>query len=171
MHSKQPAADEPDPFIYMQEFHVEEYQVLPTAPEPQDSRRLSPHLMYIPGCLGRTHPGRTESPADRSGSCAPIARRAQGRRTRIDVHQTARVTDSEDVTDAAAQAPVVLAAWCFLVRFYEDKNLGAAWAHVDPTLRLCWTQWWAVAARPMPLVRCRSRRRRRPVPTAAGRSR
>lgn len=61
------------------------------------------------------------------------------------MHQTVSVTDDEDVAGAAAQAPVILAASRFLLPFYKDKNLGAAWVHVDPTLRLCWAQWWAQA--------------------------
>jgi hypothetical protein len=60
---------------------------------------------------------------------------------------TSGVVEGEYIGETAAQIPVISAAWRFLVPFYEDKNLGAAWPHTDPTLRLCWAQWWADANR------------------------
>ncbi len=53
------------------------------------------------------------------------------------------MVEGEYIGETAAQIPVISAAWRFLVPFYEEKNLGAAWPHTDPTLRLCWAQWWA----------------------------
>lgn len=61
------------------------------------------------------------------------------------MHQTVSVTDDDDLAGAAAQAPVMMAAWRFLEPFYEDKDLDAAWPHMDPRLCLCWAQWWAEA--------------------------
>jgi hypothetical protein len=55
------------------------------------------------------------------------------------------VTENENFAEAAAQIPVISAAWSFLVPFYEDKNLRAAWPNADADLRLCWAQWWADA--------------------------
>lgn len=46
---------------------------------------------------------------------------------------------------AAAQLPVVEAAWRFLQSFYGSGDLLQAWPHVDPLLRLCWAQWWLCA--------------------------
>lgn len=60
--------------------------------------------------------------------------------------QTRGVTEEQSFA-TAAQLPVISAAWRFLVPFYEEKDLGAAWRHTDPTLRLCWAQWWVGANR------------------------
>lgn len=48
---------------------------------------------------------------------------------------------------AAAQLPVVEAAWRFLRPLYGQADLRGAWPYVHPTLRLCWAQWWLVANR------------------------
>lgn len=58
------------------------------------------------------------------------------------------MTEDEQNAETTAQLPVISAAWRFLVPFYEDKDLAAAWPHADPTLRLCWAQWWADANGP-----------------------
>lgn len=56
---------------------------------------------------------------------------------------------SDDLPDfhreeALAQAPVVRRAWEFLQTFYAG-DLVSAWRFIDPTLRLCWAQWWVHA--------------------------
>lgn len=46
---------------------------------------------------------------------------------------------------AAAQFPLINAAWRFIRPFYGRGDLLAAWKYVHPTLRLCWAQWWLTA--------------------------
>ena len=53
----------------------------------------------------------------------------------------------EDFESTAAQLPVIKAAWRFLGPFYQSDHLSDAWPHMDPTLQLCWAQWWAEANR------------------------
>jgi len=54
--------------------------------------------------------------------------------------------DPEEVQSIAAQLPVMNAAWAFL-RPVADGDLDAAWPHVDPLLRRCWSQYWLHANR------------------------
>ncbi|GAB2756496.1 hypothetical protein [Sinomonas soli] len=49
-----------------------------------------------------------------------------------------------DREEALAQARVVHRAWEFLQAFYAG-DLASAWLFMDPTLRLCWAQWWVQA--------------------------
>lgn len=52
-----------------------------------------------------------------------------------------------DKVAAAAQLPIIEAAWDFLQSFYGRADLRGAWPRVHPTLRLCWVQWWLTANR------------------------
>lgn len=49
--------------------------------------------------------------------------------------------DPEQEQDALVQAQLVRTAYRFLHHFYDEDDLAAAWAYVDPVLRLCWAQW------------------------------
>ena len=42
-----------------------------------------------------------------------------------------------------SQAKIVQSAWRFLEEFYTHGDLEACWGLMDPTLRLCWAQWWS----------------------------
>jgi hypothetical protein len=48
----------------------------------------------------------------------------------------------EDRNEVLAQVQVVSAAWLFLRQFY-GHDLAGAWDVMHPTLKLCWSQWWA----------------------------
>jgi hypothetical protein len=89
-------------------------------------------------------PIRVRRPGCRSGATRPAI---CGMPHSTSGAHTCPVTEGEHIGETAAQTPLIFAAWQFLVPFYVDKDLGAAWPHTDPTLRLCWAQWWADANR------------------------
>lgn len=41
-----------------------------------------------------------------------------------------------------SQANITKTALKFLNHFYADSDLRASWELIDPTLKLCWAQWW-----------------------------
>lgn len=51
----------------------------------------------------------------------------------------------EDKDKAAARSKIVNTAFEFLDHFYNRNDLTACWGLLDPTLRLCWVQWWMEA--------------------------
>lgn len=51
----------------------------------------------------------------------------------------------EDAAITRGQTTVVRSAFSFLRALYTDGNLEHAWVCLNPTLRLCWAQWWGCA--------------------------
>ena len=55
------------------------------------------------------------------------------------------LSNPEDWEEAAAQAPVALAAMGFLKAAVQDKDLIAAWGAMDPRLQVAWAAAWIEA--------------------------